>query len=215
MTKRQEIPKTPGYKRKQRNSFRRQEKKLLIVSSEGKNKTEQTYFSNFNSDGIQVHFADGGATDPAGITKALLKKCDSLGFGDGDLAVSVFDTDVNPVKNSQIEAADRIAAKQPDNFMTIVSNPCFEIWFLCHFTASTKQYASSNELVKLLGAKYIKGYEKNMNVGKELMDKLPEAMKNAKMLEKHCLENGFKPHTVSFCPSTEVYKVIDWIQRNE
>ena len=53
-------------------------------------------------------------------------------------------------------------------------------------------------------------YSKSEDVYKEyLQGNTALAEKNAKILEKHCLESGLQPHTVSFTPSTEVYKVFE------
>ena len=35
------------------------------------------------------------------------------------------------------------------------------------------------------------------------------AVRNAKLLERQCLDKGMERHTVAFAPSTEVYKIIE------
>ena len=42
-------------------------------------------------------------------------------------------------------------------------------------------------------------------------DKTKDAVKHAKQLEKICLSKKRKKHTVSFTPSTEIYKVVELI----
>ena len=42
-----------------------------------------------------------------------------------------------------------------------------------------------------------------------LLDRQANAIENAKFLEKHCSDLGKIPHTVSFGPSTEVYRIVE------
>ena len=113
-------------------------------------------------------------------------------------------TDFRDVE-TQLEKADAVAGEE---VKVIVSNPCFEIWYLCHFLASTKQYASSNEVLKAL-QQYIPEYSKSM---KGLWDRIGGrteiAIANAIILEDKCLEQSLKPHTTAFMPSTEVYRIL-------
>ena len=127
------------------------------------------------------------------------------------MAVCLVDADFDVSKNHQLKKADQEALKARKkgiNLQLFVSNPCFEMWYLCHFSASTRNYNSNKEILKEL-ENYIPGYSKSQDVYKECVrGKTAFAVKNAKILEKHCLESGLRPHTVSFAPSTEVYKVF-------
>ena len=97
----------------------------------------------------------------------------------------------------------------------IASNPCFEVWFMCHFGYSTKQYISSDELLKDL-CKKIKGYAKSRDdIYDLLLPKLDEAIKNAKKLERFNIEAGRKQHTFDFQPSTEVYKIVEAVKSEQ
>ena len=212
------IKKNKGYSAKKRNSYNRERNRFIVIVAEGNNKTEKLYFKRFKSDFITVKYVSGGATDPANMTKNLLSYCKKVDFDSslGDKSYCFVDADVNPQKNIQISEADIIAADNPKyNIKIIVSNPCFEEWYMCHFGYSTKQYVSSAELIKDIQNK-IPGYTKSQEGVYDLLkSKFDDAIKNAKKLEDYNIKSGRKPHTSDFQPSTEVYKVFEAINEKE
>ena len=143
---------------------------------------------------------------------ALKKEYDELDLDPqlGDAAFCLVDSDVDPAKDSQLERAD---AESDERTELVVSSPCFEIWYLCHFSASTRQYSSNNEILKAL-KQYIPDYRKEMTGIWELLESKTElAVKNAKTLEQRCLEKGLRKHCVSFTPSTEIYKIFELLTK--
>lgn len=208
----------PGYEPKQRNSNRRIRKSIIVISSEGKNKTEKYYFKKFSSSKVKIHFAPGNATDPVKMVNALIRECEEQGIQRdwGDRAYCLVDSDVNVRKDKQIAEADRIAAKYKKCDMeVIVSGPCFEEWFICHSKYSTKQYNSNEEVLEDIET-LIPGYSKGREDLYELLfDAQDQAIKNAKKLETHNIENGRTIHMSDFQPSTEVYKIIEEIRAME
>lgn len=112
------------------------------------------------------------------MMKRLLKEYEEQGLEEDDLAFCLVDGDVNPAKDSQIVAADRLAngtyAKQ------IVSNPCFEVWFLDHYHFTTRQFRSSADVVAELST-LCPGYAKGRQDMYELTkDALQAAIKTPK-----------------------------------
>lgn len=208
----------PGYEPKQRNSNRRIRKSIIVISSEGKNKTETYYFRKFNSNKVKIHFASGNETDPVKMVKALKRECKELDIQSdwGDRAYCLVDSDVNAQKNEQIAEADKIAAKyEKCDMEVIVSGPCFEEWFICHRLYSTKQYNSNEELLEAI-EKMIPGYSKDReDLYELLLDSQDQAIQNAKRLEQHNMDSGRRIHTADFQPSTEVYKIIEAIRAIE
>ena len=91
----------------------------------------------------------------------------------------MLDADSEQYKKEQIKEAISIGKNKNEN--VIISNPCFELWFLLHFEYTTKYFSSNRELIKEL-KRYIKNYEKNLDVFTMLEDKQMDALKNAKML---------------------------------
>ena len=99
--------------------------------TEGNNQTETNNFKRFESHDYRIVFARGNDTDPVKMIKALKLQYDALGLNaeDGDLGMSLIDTDCEKYKDSQIKDADNLCSKCVKQY---VSSPCFEIWLLCH-----------------------------------------------------------------------------------
>ena len=204
-----------GYTPKKRNSNSRKRKKIIFIATEGKNKTEKLYFKKYNSDKVQIRFAKGGSTDPVNMVSELLSECKYMGFDPeaGDMAYCVLDSDFLASKNKQIALADKKA--EANDLSLIVSSPCFEIWYLCHYDYSTKAFGSNEEVIDELKKK-IPQYDKNKEDVYELLRPMQDnAVMNAKKLESYNIQGGKKSHTVEFMPSTEVYRIIETIMEAE
>ncbi len=197
---------------KKRNSEERKRKRVVLFAFEGVNKTETYYFRNYNNDETAIKIANGGDTDPLGLMKKLQAEWKKyrLDTTQGDRAFCVVDADFND-KDKQMKSADILAAKSHIGQL-IVSNPCFEIWFLCHFCLPNRGFSSNDEVIKEL-RKYLSLYEKKSeDVFTELEDKTDVAVSNAKKLEDRCSQAGYVIHTQQFTPSTEAYKVIEYLR---
>ncbi|MBR6410198.1 MAG: RloB domain-containing protein [Clostridia bacterium] len=200
--------KQPGYSPKRRNAYQRKRKSIILLAAEGDNKTETLYFSSLSNSDYVVRFTHGNFTDPVKMVNQLKSEYQDLELDAelGDKAFCLIDSDTDPAKDNQIREADGKAGK---TIRVLVSSPCFEVWYLCHFSASARMYGSSAEVVKAL-KKHIPEYRKEMkDIRKIIGDKTKTAIRNAKELEKRCLANGLKKHTVSFTPSTEVYQIVE------
>ncbi len=187
----------------------RKPKSKILIATEGKNKTEKTYFSNFE-DGkksYNITFAKGNNTDPLKLVKMLIKEIDKLKLDlqDDNAAYCIFDTDVDPIKNKIIEEAIQLAKK--NNIKIITSSPCMELWFLLHYDYTTANM-DSEEVIKRL-KKYYPKYEKNMNIYPDVIERIDLAIDHAKKLEKYQIDNKRRIGTVEANPNTEVYKIVE------
>lgn len=200
---------------RQRNRKNRISKRVILVSYEGKNKTEDIYLGNYNgrSNNYVIRKVPGNDTDPINLVEHTLVKVkeESLDLTGDDRAFCMFDTDVKPTKNLQISEAIRLAIK--NNIIPIVSAPCVEVWFLLHYRYSTAQYSSSEEVIDEL-KKYCAGYNKSYDIYPLIFGNTSKAISNAKKLEKFQLENGRKLQSVEANPYTEIYKIMEEIQKN-
>lgn len=188
----------------------RQRRKLILFAAEGHNKTETYYLQDFIRDvgNLTLRRSRDASTDPVGMVKGLVDAMDEFDFDaeNGDLAFCLFDMDCNQDKESQIRQAMQIANKH--NIEIIMSNPCFELWFICHFTASPRYYSSSSELCKDMN-RFINGYCKSKEgIYSLLKNNLTIAISNAEALEKKALQAGYNKLTADFSPTTEMYKLI-------
>ena len=206
------ISKHKGYKPKQRNTGNRPRKSIIFIATEGKNKTETQYFRDLaKAQRQRIVFAHGNHTDPVNMVNELKQELLNQQFDPelGDKAYCLVDSDVNPKKDSQLSQADTLSKR--NGTQLIVSSPCFEVWYLCHFGCYSKHYPSSNADIADLCDKF-PGYRKN---GEGLYNALSKdtlkAIENAKRLEQICIESGYAPHSVEFSPSSEVYKVVEAI----
>lgn len=196
-----------GYISKKRNSRTRKEKKIILMITEGNNQTETNYFKRIESTGYRIVFASGNDTDPEKMMKTLSSQYKAKGLSPqkGDLGFSLIDSDCEEFKTMQIQKADKLGSK---HVKQLVSSPCFEIWLLCHFECSTRQYNSSDEVIKYL-KNYIKNYSKSDDeMYEKTKNMIPNAIENAEKLDKYCKSLGRTPHTVGFMPSTEINEII-------
>lgn len=191
----------------------RKQKSKILIAAEGKNKTEKTYFSNFE-DGKKTYnitYARGNNTDPLKLVKMLIKEIDEikLDLQDDDVAYCIFDTDVDPNKNKIIEEAIQLAKK--NNIKIITSSPCFELWFLLHYDYTTANM-DSEEVIKRL-KEYNPKYEKNTNIYPDIIKEIDLAIDRAKKIEKYQIDNNRRIGTVEANPNTEVYKIVEYLMK--
>ena len=198
---------------RRRNINSRKSKKVILVAFEGKNKTENNYFSNYrlrDKDYI-IKLVPGNETDPINLVNKTIVKVKELGLNleENDRAYCIFDTDLDERKNMQIIKARKLAKKY--HIIMITSNPCIELWFLLHFEYTTA-WLSNNDVINKL-KKYYPKYEKNINIFPEIKDKVSEAIKNAKKLESFQLDNNKIIGMVDANPSTEMYKIVEELSK--
>ena len=206
-----------GYRRKPRNNRVLRERPLVILATEGKNKTETKYFGDLarDLDKFSLVFAPGNETDPEGIVSQAKKAKKKYDYDPkrGDLIFCLIDTDFDASKNAQLHRALKDA--RGNDIQIILSSPCFEIWFLCHYTRSTKKYNSYRDVASALSAHLQFEYSKNLqNMYSVTKDKICDAIKNAKFLEEACIRAGYERYTASFSPSTDVYHIVEQLLDN-
>ena len=198
-----------GYHRKKRNSNSRNRKSVILISAEGNNKTETNYFRFWRNKGYIIEFVSDNHTDPVKMLIALQKEFNrkELSIEYGDMAFCLIDHDCSKEKDAAILKADSLAEKM--GFNILISNPCFEIWFLCHYTFSTKQFSSSKDVIKDLVGYFPKYDKASKDVACHLSSLTTEGIKNAKKLDEFCADLGKKKHHYDYQPSTEVYKLVE------
>ncbi len=196
---------------KKRGKVSRKTKKIILIGAEGKNQTERKYFKAFNQvqSEYKIMAGKGNNTDPVGVVEDLLKsaKQEELDLKDGDMLACFIDVDLKKGRDQELRAAMKLARQ--NNISVLLSNPCFEIWYLLHFRYSTKLYGSNEEVIKELGS-YISDYSKSKDVYDLIENKIDQALLNTKRLESYHLENGTNDRLKKL-PSTEAYKLIEMI----
>ena len=169
------------------------------------------YFDNFDNGRkpYSITIAKGNDTDPLKLVKSLKKEIikNDLDLSNGDMAFCKFDTDEDSNKNKLINEANKYALQ--NGIRMIISSPCIELWFLLHYDYTTARL-SNDEVIKRLKQYYPK-YDKNINIYKEINENVDEAIKRAKKLENYQIENGKIIGTTDANPSTEMYKIVEYL----
>lgn len=191
-------------RQKKRRTNSREERKLILLGVEGKNRSEFLYFKNFNS--LQKKYCikkvPGNNTHLQGIINEMKTHIKNHGLSDGDLLCCLFDMDFNKNKMKDIQKIIN-ENKLPIKFLP--SNPCFEVFLLFHFTFTTKQFENFGQIEREL-KKHLPNYRKGENYF-ELLESLTDTcIRNCdKILVHH------DTHTHDFCdmnPSTKAHELV-------
>ena len=188
----------------------RERKKLIVVGTEGRNKSEVTYLRNLERKHNKYHFifVQSHETDPVKIVRntGIRARQEQISTKYGDLAVSIFDLDLDKTKEKQLQTAKSIAKQKHIKIFT--SNPCFEIWYIEHFIYSTKPFTCSNAVIQELKS-YMPRYAKNSCDFDTLYPKTENAIVNCRKLEEHHKKNGFTGIEDFNNPRTDLYKFVE------
>lgn len=146
-----------------KQSYNRHRSPIFLLVCEGRNKTERKYFAHYQIRDChyRLKIKDSVATDIMGMarrTTSLYKEYE-MDSSLGDQAFCLIDMDL---RSDKYEAYLKARKKYP-GITFIVSNPCFEIWLLYHFTENPKA-ESSSQAVKEQLKKYIPNYDESMDV---------------------------------------------------
>lgn len=173
---------------KQRGRNERSTKRFILIGTEGKNKTEIGYFNQFNriQKNFRVRFSSGNSTDSMGIVADIKRTRAKLKFHAGDLAFAVFDADLWGTRGKQIQQAINYAEKQ--EIKVILSNPCFEVWFVLHFEDGRAPYDSSDKVIDKL-KQYVPDYEKSRDMFEVLHGNMEKAISRAEQLRRYHEDN--------------------------
>ncbi len=200
---------------RKRGRHNRKSKRVILVSYEGKNKTEKIYFNNFSNreNDFILQMVPGNETDPVNLVKQTIKKINELGLDlkADDMAFCIFDTDTQLQKDKQINEAINLAVLY--NIKIVTSCPCFEIWFLLHYEYTTGFLDNNSIMTKI--KKHNEKYQKNYNIYPIIKERMNNAIDNAKRLEQFQLENGRKIHSVEANPHTNIYELIEKLIKNQ
>ena len=200
----------PGrsFSSKKRNRQNRKEKPMIIITAEGKNETEAKYFDGFRTPDcpyiIKFHKA-GHLTDPTKLAESIRKRWDKeeADVRNGDMAFVVVDLDNKESKAKEIQQLE--ARNRVEKF--IVSNPCFEVWYLLHYEYSTRSYMNADAVIREL-KKHYSEYEKTSDMYPLLRNKMSEAVDNAEKLEAYHKEEAHQHAGVNCNPYTDVHRLI-------
>ena len=93
-------------------------------------------------------------------------------------------------------------------FKVALSNPCFELWFLLHFSYTTGFLADYSAVHQKL-LKHIPHYKKKSDVFGLLENKMTDAISNGKKLKKHHDGVGVAFKAATTNPYTNVFELVE------
>lgn len=175
-------------------------RKVFLIVCEG-SKTEPNYFSSFRLHKNVVDIEGCGAN-----TGTVVKEAERLAAEkEYDEVWCVFDRDSFPPQ--RVNSA--IAKAEKQGFKVAFSNESFELWYVLHFCyldAELNRHQYCEKLSELLGS----NYEKNSSqMYQRLIDLQPNAIKNAKLLERKISNSSWAKRL----PYTGVHLLVQRLNR--
>ena len=137
-----------------------------------------------------------------------------ISVSSGDSVWVVADADVNynnpdPVENKNQQLARARKMAKAKGIELLISNPCFEFWYLLHFRYTTK-HLKDYPAVRTMLVEHLTDYKKSKDVYAELNKYTKEAIERAGRLEQYHQQNGVSaPFDLHTNPFTDVYHLIE------
>lgn len=150
-----------------RRSPHRQIRSKVVIACEGK-KTEPLYFdairSHLRASAKDIVIVDHNGTDPLTIVQSAVDEVErQKPWLKGDTAWAVFDGDEHRQNAAQKQRWDQaLSLAAARHIKVVISNPCFELWYLLHFQAQSANIHRDATLSAL--KTHIQGYEKGISV---------------------------------------------------
>ena len=211
-------------KGKKASALRREEQKrepydLVLIVCEG-GKTEPNYLMELR-DAFRLSTAnieivgEACGSSPRNVVDYALAECRSRKRQKYNRIFCVFDKDRHPSYKEALAKVRDVKLSKGESIQAITSVPCFEFWLLLHFTYTTRSFGSSGasgsicaSVIKELKKKNrLPGYNKGMaNLFLPLLEKLPDAIKNARLLAEHGEVSG------SDNPSTQMHQLVEYLR---
>ena len=174
------MPKPMASRRHNRRLGQQGKRKLkptFVLSTEGA-KTEPSYFTKISEmcgKRIAVRYTRGRGSDPGNVLQSMKRHLDEKPLDSRDQAWLVVDRDEWPPREFNQLAA--WASGSPKHGLA-VSNPCFELWLLLHFTGRP-----SGQTCKAVTAnlrKHIPSYDKDAKQVKISLEMVMLAIERAR-----------------------------------
>lgn len=180
--------------------------RLIIIATEGR-KTEKQYFDHFRSRRVQVKVLPtdkNNHSSPQHVLERLESFEKSYDIAADDELWLMIDRDRWPEVNLKQVAKSALEKK----YKLAVSNPCFEVWLLCHFQPLPPAAKNCDTIKTVLKTVLGGSYNKSRLDVSIFKDKVSVACHMARTAD---INPNFRwPKTVG----THVYKVVDSINKS-
>jgi hypothetical protein len=195
-------------KESQRNKkVLRQPKPVIYIVCEG-SKSEPRYFEGFRSRNslIDIRTVSSQHKDAYSLVKNAKS---NMGHGEyysdrGDQIWCVFDRDSN--NNENLNRAVQLAERW--GYHIAFSNPCFEYWYLLHFTEHRGYLADCDAVVHALESGYIPNYKKSGGYFDMLRPSLTDAISRADKVLSALTQDEIPQISTNSNPSTSAVTLV-------
>ena len=176
----------------------------ILVLCEGRD--ERRYFNS-----LQREFSFTGLEIPTTrfntprelVREAVRLKKEARKTNPYDRIYVVVDHDNHP---HQPEAFDQARA---NNVTMIFSNPCFEYWYLLHFSPTTKLHPNCDSLITQLKT-HLPGYKHGKDCFEEILPRIDAAVSNAKHICSEVRKAG-SDNIYELSPFCNVWEIVNYI----
>ncbi len=203
---------------KRRESFKEPLKSILIVC-EGE-KTEPIYFNALKETlrliMVDVEIVGGGGAPITVVNRAIelredrkeiAKKMKSLTKAVYEVIYCVIDVEAPTPHESLARAVNKA---ESNNFEVVLSNPCFEYWYILHFKKTSAPFNRSQDAKAALRREHPAYNESDTTIFNVVYPKTSDAIKHSKEVLK---EQHNDSEDLSDCnPSTHVHKIVEYLQ---
>ena len=205
--------KIDNYKR--REAFREPRKSILIVC-EGE-KTEPIYFNALKETlrliMVDVEIVGEGAAPITVVNRAIELREErkriakrSLTKAEYEVIYCVFDVEA-PTPHESL--ANAVIKAKDNKLEVILSNPCFEYWYILHFRKTSAPFSSSQNVKSALRREHAAYNETDTTIFNVVYPKTSDAIKHSKEVLK---EQHNEAEDLRECnPSTHVHKIVEYL----
>lgn len=201
-----------------RRKASKEPRKSILIVSEG-SKTEPIYFKslkrNLRLAMIEVEIIGEGAAPINVVDRAIELREERKRLATKSIAkvayeviYCVIDVEAPVPHESLARAIDKAKGNKLD---VILSNPCFEFWYILHFRKTSAPFNSSQKVKSTLRNIHPAYNESDTTIFEVLSNKTDVAVKNSKevLKEQHNDEEDLR----NCNPSTHVHKIVEYLQK--
>jgi len=200
---------------KRREAFKEPRKSILIIC-EG-SKTEPIYFNSLRNNlrlaMVDVEIVGEGAAAITVVDRAIELREERKKIAKNSLTKAAYEVVycVIDVEAPKAESLPRAVNKAKDNKLeAILSNPCFEYWYILHFRKTSAPFNTSQDAKSALRQKHSAYSESDTTIFDVVYPKTSDAIKHSKEVLK---EQHNDAEDLTNCnPSTHVHKIVVYLQ---
>jgi hypothetical protein len=190
----------------------RQPRPIVYIVCEG-SQSEPRYFEGFRRRYSLIEIKTVASQHKDAYSLVQHAKS-NIGLGEyypdrGDQIWCVFDRDNNTSDN--LTRAKQLAERR--GYYIAFSNPCFEYWYLLHFTEHRGYLADCDAVVQKLQPKYIPNYKKSGDYFNMLRPMLPDAISRAENILIMLAQEGIPHISTESNPSTSAVSLVKELER--